>query len=183
LDTIQRCAWSETNNLFISYHDKEWGTVVHDDRLLFEMLNLEGVQAGLSWLTILKKRAFYKEAFDDFNPTVIAKYDEAKQNDLMTNQGIVRNRLKIQATIENAKGYLQVEKEFGSFDAYIWHFVNNEPLCRKRQSEAVVISERMSKDMKKRGFKFVGSTICYAFMQAVGMVNDHEPRCFRAEEA
>jgi len=177
---MKRCYWSETNELFIPYHDEEWGVPVHDDRLLFEMLNLEGAQAGLSWLIILRKRATYKEVFDNFDATKIAAYDEVKRAELMDNPGIVRNRLKINAAIENAKAYLIAQQEFGSFDNYIWQFVNNKPLTYKQHSAALEISESMSKAMKKRGFKFVGPTICYAFMQAVGMINDHEEYCFRS---
>lgn len=178
---LKRCAWSETNELFIPYHDNEWGVVVHDDRLLFEMLNLEGAQAGLSWLTVLKKRASYKETFDDFDATTIARYDESKRTELMNNAGIVRNRLKINAVIENAKTYLRVQTEYDSFDTYIWQFVNNKSFTHAQQAEAVSTSEHMSKQMKKHGFKFVGPTICYAFMQATGMINDHEPYCFKSK--
>ncbi|MDB5159998.1 MAG: DNA-3-methyladenine glycosylase [Candidatus Saccharibacteria bacterium] len=180
MKSLQRCHWADTNELFIPYHDDEWGEVVHDDRLLFEMLNLEGAQAGLSWLTVLRKRATYIQAFDNFDAKKIVAYDDTKRAELMSDAGIVRNRLKINATIENAKAYLQVQKEYGSFDAYIWQFVNNKQLTHKQYAEAVAISEVMSKEMKKRGFKFVGSTICYAFMQAMGMINDHEPYCFKA---
>jgi len=175
-----RCAWADTNELFIPYHDEEWGNIVHDDRLLFEMLNLEGAQAGLSWLTVLKKRATYKEAFDDFDVTKIIQYDDAKRAELMQNAGIVRNRLKINAVIENAKSLINAQEEFGSFDTYIWQFVAGKTLTYKDRGEATVISEIMSKTLKKRGFKFVGPTICYAFMQATGMINDHEPYCFKA---
>lgn len=181
MSKIQRCYWSETNELFIPYHDKEWGVPTHDDSLLFEMINLEGAQAGLSWLTVLKKRATYKEVFDNFDATKIAAYTEEKRAELMANPGIIRNRLKINATIENAKAYLLVRKEYGSFDAYIWGFVNNKSLAHNEHTKAVEISEQMSKAMKKRGFKFVGATICYAFMQATGMINDHENYCFKAK--
>jgi len=179
---MKRCYWSETNELFIPYHDEEWGVPVHEDRLLFEMINLEGAQAGLSWLTVLKKRAAYKEAFDNFDASKIAVYDEAKRAELMNNPGIVRNRLKINAAIENAKAYLQVTQEFGSFTAYIWKFINNTPFTHKQQGEATLVSEQMSKEMKKRGFKFVGPTICFAFMQAIGMINDHDTYCFRSKQ-
>jgi DNA-3-methyladenine glycosylase I len=165
----------------MSYHDKEWGVPVHDDRLLFEMLNLEGAQAGLSWLTILKKRDHYRRAFNDFNAAAIAKYTPAKKASLLRNEGIVRNRLKIDAVVDNAKAILEVQREFGSFDDYIWQFVAGSPLTGARKKNAVAISELMSKALKKRGFRFVGATICYAFMQAVGMVNDHAPNCFRAK--
>ena len=175
-----RCAWADTNELFTPYHDEEWGNIIHNDRLLFEMLNLEGAQAGLSWLIVLKKRATYKEAFDNFDVTKIIHYDEAKRAELMQNAGIVRNRLKINAVIENAKSLIKVQEEFGSFDTYIWQFVAGKTLTYKDRDEATVISEIMSKALKKRGFKFVGPTICYAFMQATGMINDHEPYCFKA---
>ena len=177
---MKRCYWSETNELFIPYHDKEWGVPVHNDRLLFEMLNLEGAQAGLSWLIILRKRAAYKTAFDNYNATKIAAYTDEKRAELMGNPGIVRNRLKINAAIENAKAYLAAKKEFGSFDNYIWKFVDGVPLTHKQQTEAVEVSQVMSKELKKRGFKFIGPTICFAYMQAVGMLNDHEPGCFKA---
>ncbi|GHO85963.1 DNA-3-methyladenine glycosylase I [Dictyobacter formicarum] len=169
-----------SHELFFSYHDEEWGVPVHDDRLLFEMLNLEGAQAGLSWLTILKKRENYRAAFDNFDARKIAKYDAAKKESLLQNEGIVRNRLKVNAVVENAKAVLEVQREFGSFDRYIWQFVDGEPLRASDRQHAVAVSERMSKDLKKRGFRFVGATICYAFMQAVGMVNDHTADCFRA---
>lgn len=173
-----RCHWAESHELFPAYHDEEWGTPVHDDRLLFEMINLEGAQAGLSWLTILKKRAEYKRAFDNFDAKKIVKYDARKRVSLMKNEGIVRNRLKIQATVENAKAFLEAQKEFGSFDAYIWSFVGGKTIPHSRRKEAIAISEVMSKALKKRGFRFVGATICFAFMQAVGMVNDHGKECF-----
>jgi DNA-3-methyladenine glycosylase I len=173
-----RCHWATTHELFPPYHDKEWGKPVHDDRELFERLNLEGAQAGLSWLTILKKRAEYRRAFERFNAKKIAGYDAKKKAALMKNDGIVRNKLKIQAVVENAKAYLAAQKEFGSFDKYIWGFVDGKPLPHSRRKEALLVGERMSKELKKRGFRFVGATICYAFMQAVGMVHDHEPGCF-----
>jgi len=173
----RRCAWAETNALFIPYHDREWGVPVHEDRLLFEMLNLEGAQAGLSWLTILKKRAHYQKVFDHFKARKIAAYGAAKRAALLKDAGIVRNRLKIHAVIENAKAFLAVQREYGSFDRYIWGFVDGKPLAKKA---AAACSERMSKELKRRGFRFVGPTICYAFMQAVGLLNDHAPRCFRA---
>jgi DNA-3-methyladenine glycosylase I len=163
--------------LLIAYHDEEWGVPVHDDRLLFEMLNLEGAQAGLSWLTILKKRSNYRNAFDNFKAGKIAGYNSAKVNAFLKNEGIVRNRLKIHAVIENAKAFLEVQREFGSFDRYIWQFVDGAPASKRG---ALTASERMSKDLARRGFRFVGPTICYAFMQAVGMVNDHSKECFRA---
>ena len=175
-----RCRWAQSHELFIPYHDEEWGVQVHDDRLLFEMLNLEGAQAGLSWLTILKKRERYREAFDHFDAEKIVHYDAAKKEALLKNEGIVRNRLKINAVVENAKAFLEVQREFGSFDMYIWQFVGGKPLPNAEKQNATAKSELMSKDLKKRGFRFVGATICYAFMQAVGMVNDHASDCFRA---
>jgi DNA-3-methyladenine glycosylase I len=179
-----RCAWSGTDPLYVSYHDKEWGVPVHDDRKLFEMLILEGAQAGLSWITILKKRENYRKAFDGFHAKEIAKYGKKNVAALLKNEGIVRNRLKIAAAIGNAQAFLAVQKEFGSFDRYIWQFVGGKPIQNSRQSMKGIPSrteesDAMSKDLKKRGFKFVGSTICYAFMQAVGMVNDHTVSCWR----
>ena len=176
-----RCKWATSYEEFIPYHDQEWGVPVHDDRLLFEMLNLEGAQAGLSWITILKKRASYRKAFDRFDAKKIAKYDAKKRASLLKDEGIVRNRLKINAVIENAKAFLTVQKEFGSFDRYIWQFVGGKPKRGGKQPASTPESDAMSKDLKKRGFKFVGSTICYAFMQAVGMINDHTADCFRAK--
>jgi len=179
LENKKRCQWAQSNELLLAYHDDEWGVPVHDDRLLFEMLNLEGAQAGLSWLTILKKRANYREAFDNFDARKIAKYGSAKVAGLLKNDGIVRNRLKIHAIITNAKAFLDIEREFGSFDTYLWQFTGGKPA---RRQDAAAIGERLSKDLKKRGFKFVGREICYAFMQAVGMVNDHSRDCFRARK-
>lgn len=176
---MKRCDWSETHELFISYHDLEWGVPTHDNRLLFEMLNLEGAQAGLSWLTVLKKRDRYREVFDNFDPAIIKNYDEQKRAKLINDAGIIRNRLKINAVIENARAYEKVTQEFGSFDAYIWSFVKNKPLDHNQAVEGAEISKQISKDMLKRGFKFVGPTICYAFMQATGLINDHSPDCFR----
>lgn len=182
-----RCEWAPASDpLYIEYHDKEWGVPVHDDRHLFEMLILEGAQAGLSWATILKKRENYRAAFDDFDAMKIVRYGEKKVTELLSNEGIVRNRLKIAAAIQNAKAFLEVQNEFGSFDAYIWQFVGGKPIINawKTLNELpakTTESDAMSKDLKKRGFKFVGSTICYAFMQAVGMVNDHIVDCFRYE--
>ena len=171
----------------IRYHDEEWGVPVHDDRLLFEFLILEGAQAGLSWSTVLKKRENYRAAFDNFDAEKIARYGEKKSAQLLNNPGIIRNRLKIHATIQNAKSFLKVREEFRSFDAYLWRFVDGKPIANRRKSMKEVpartkISDAMSKDLLKRGFKFVGSTICYAFMQATGMVNDHLVTCFRQEE-
>jgi len=176
-----RCKWAESHELLIPYHDEEWGVPVHDDRLLFEMLNLEGAQAGLSWLTILKKRDNYRKAFNDFDARAISKYTPAKTTSLLSNDGIVRNRLKIKAVVGNAKAFLAVQRECGSFDDYIWQFVAGQPLTGAKRKPAHAISDLMSKELKKRGFRFVGATICYAFMQAVGLVNDHAPNCFRAK--
>ncbi|MGB8065400.1 MAG: DNA-3-methyladenine glycosylase I [Candidatus Sulfotelmatobacter sp.] len=178
-----RCAWA-VGEQSIRYHDEEWGVPVHDDRVLFEFLILEGAQAGLSWSTILNKRENYRRAFDDFDAKRIAVYDRKKISALLKDSGIVRNRLKINSTVENAKAFLRVREEFGSFDRYIWQFVGGQPLVNWRKSLKQVPartaeSDAMSKDLKRRGFKFVGSTICYAFMQAVGMVNDHVVTCFR----
>jgi DNA-3-methyladenine glycosylase I len=182
-----RCAWGNSDPLYIEYHDREWGVPVHDDRTLFEFIILEGAQAGLSWSTILKKRDNYRKAFDNFEPQWVAAYDERKVAELLSNPGIVRNRLKIGAAIQNAKSFLEIQNEFGSFDAYIWRFVGGKPKQNAWQSLAQIPaktldSDAMSKDLVKRGFKFVGSTICYAFMQAVGMVNDHTVDCFRYSE-
>ena len=180
---MQRCAWP-TKELDIIYHDTEWGVPVHADRVLFEFLILEGAQAGLSWSTILNKRENYRRAFDRFDARKIAHYDAAKVKALLADAGIVRNRLKIAATIQNAKAFLAVQEEFGSFDKYIWGFVGGRPIQNRRKSLREIPprtpeSDAMSRDLLKRGFKFVGSTICYAFMQAVGMVNDHTVDCFR----
>ena len=178
-----RCAWA-TNELSIRYHDEEWGVPVHDDRTLFEFLILEGAQAGLSWNTILNKRENYRRAFDGFDPKKIARYDRRKITKLLGDASIVRNKLKIAAAVENAKAFLRVQEEFGSFDKYIWQFVGGKPKVNKWRSlralpARTAESDAMSKDLLRRGFKFVGSTICYAFMQAVGMVNDHSADCFR----
>ncbi len=183
---MQRCAWPKSEP-DIAYHDREWGVPVHDDRVLFEFLILEGAQAGLSWSTILKKRENYRRAMDDFDARRIARYDAHKVKQLLADAGIVRNRLKIAATIQNAKAFLAVQKELGSFDAYVWQFVGGRPMQNRRQSLQEIPartpeSDAMSKDLLKRGFKFVGSTICYAFMQAVGMVNDHTVDCFRYKQ-
>jgi DNA-3-methyladenine glycosylase I len=179
-----RCAWCGTDPLYVAYHDNEWGVPVHDDGKLFEMLNLEGAQAGLSWITILRKREHYRKAFDNFDAKKVAKYDSKKVKTLLANEGIVRNRLKIAATIENAKAFLAVQKEFGSFATYIWQFVGgkpirNSPRTMKDIPATTAESDAMSKDLKRRGFTFVGSTICYAFMQACGLVDDHTRDCFR----
>ena len=176
-----RCFWAKTP-LSIEYHDEEWGVPLHDDNRLFEFLILEGAQAGLSWETILRKRDNYRKAFDRFNPAKVAKYDQQKIDQLLNNDGIIRNRLKINSAVTNAQAFLEVQKEFGSFDEYVWRFVNGKPLKRKPGQPIAArteISDALSKDLLKRGFKFVGSTICYSFMQAVGMVNDHDATCFR----
>jgi DNA-3-methyladenine glycosylase I len=182
-----RCEWGTLDPLYLEYHDREWGVPVHDDRHLFEMLVLEGAQAGLSWLTVLRKREAFRKAFDNFDPPKVSRYSEKRVENLLHDSGIIRNRLKIEAAIKNARAFLQVKKEFGSFDRYIWQFVNQRPMqhrwTRLKDIPAKTPeSDAMSKDLKKRGFSFVGSTICYAFMQAVGMVNDHVVTCFRYEE-
>ena len=180
----KRCDWARTE-LSIAYHDKEWGVPVHDDRKLFEFLILEGAQAGLSWEIILRKRENYRAAFDRFDASKIAKYTDQKVAQLLNNEGIIRNRLKIAAAVQNARAFLAVKKEFSSFDSYIWQFVDGKPKKRKRGQGFIATSpesDAMSKDLSRRGFKFVGSTICYAFMQAVGMINDHNPTCFRYGE-
>ena len=183
----KRCLWGESDPIYMKYHDEEWGVPVHDDGKLFEMLNLEGAQAGLSWITILRKRENYRKAFDHFDAKKIASYDKRKTTKLLADTGIVRNRIKIAAFTMNAGLYLEVQKEFGSFDAYIWQFTGGTPLINRRSSMKDVPattkeSDAMSRELKKRGFKFVGSTICYAFMQATGMVNDHLVSCFRHRE-
>lgn len=183
---MKRCDWSQKEVNF-RYHDEEWGVPVHDDRTLFEFLILEGAQAGLSWDTILVKRDNYRKAYDNFDPAKVAKYTDAKCAKLLEDPGIVRNRLKVAASVANAKAFLAVQKEFGSFDKYIWSFVGGKPLDGKRKLHGEVpakteVSDAMSKDLKKRGFKFVGSTIMYAFMQAIGMVNDHLTTCFRYKQ-
>ena len=179
-----RCSWAQDGPLLIKYHDQEWGVPLHDDQQLFEFLILEGAQAGLSWITVLRKRDNYRKAFDNFDPVKIATYDKRKIDELRNNPGIIRNRLKIQATVTNARAVLDIQKEFGSFDTYIWGFVGGHTIQNKWEKleeipSSTPESEAMSKDLKKRGFKFVGPTICYAFMQAVGMVNDHVVGCFR----
>ncbi|MVF23907.1 DNA-3-methyladenine glycosylase I [Methylocaldum sp. BRCS4] len=184
LEPLTRCTWAERSLLEQAYHDHEWGTPVHDDRLLFEFLILEGAQAGLSWTTILRKRDAYRAAFDGFDPEHVARYDEAKTAELLANPGIVRNRLKIAAAVNNARRFLDVKEQFGSFDAFVWRFVDGCPRQNAWRSMADVPartpeSDAMSKDLEKRGFRFVGSVICYAYMQATGMVNDHTVDCFR----
>jgi DNA-3-methyladenine glycosylase I len=184
--TVKRCHWA-TSDLNIPYHDEEWGVPLHDDRALFELLILEGAQAGLSWDTVLKKRARYREVFDGFAVEKVARYDKKKIRELLRDAGIIRNKLKIASTISNAQAFLKVREEFGSFDKYIWQFVGGKPKQNARKTHnhlpaKTAESDAMSKDLKKRGFRFVGSTICYAFMQATGMVNDHLVDCYRYEE-
>jgi DNA-3-methyladenine glycosylase I len=180
---VYRCEWGDFDPLLTTYHDQEWGVPVHDDQLLFEIFNLEGAQAGLSWLTILKKRDNYLKAFDNFDANKIAKYDEAKRAELLTDEGIIRNRLKVNAFVENARAYLKVKDEFGSFDAYVWQFTDDKTIIGSDDRDKTnAISKAMSKDMKKRGFRFVGPTTVLAFMQAVGIVNDHEQNCYRFRE-
>lgn len=184
---INRCKWAGKDPIYIAYHDTEWGVPLHEDRKLFEFLALDGAQAGLSWITILKKRQNYRQAFDHFDPQKIARYDSHKIDQLLSNPGIIRNKLKIEATVLNARAFLSIQNESGSFDAYIWQFVGGRTLKNrwKTLSEVPAYSDEskaMSNDLKKRGFKFVGPTICYAFMQAAGMVNDHVMDCFRYNE-
>ncbi len=184
IDSKTRCPWCRASAAYVAYHDREWGTPVHDERMLFELLILEGAQAGLSWSTILNKRDHYRKAFDNFDARKIARYTDAKVARLLADAGIVRNRLKIAAAIRNAQAFLAVQQEFGSFDRYIWRFVGGKPRLNRRRSLKQVpartpASDAMSKDLQRRGFKFVGSTICYAYMQATGMVNDHLVGCFR----
>ncbi len=183
----RRCEWCGTDPLYVKYHDEEWGVPVHDDIKHFEMIILDGAQAGLSWLTVLRKRKNYRKAFDNFDPEKVAQYDEKKIEELLKNPGIIRNKLKVRSAVTNAQAFLKVQKEFGSFDNYIWQFVHNKTIVNKWKSLKEVPatskeSDAMSKDLKKLGFKFVGSTICYAYMQAAGMVNDHIVSCFRYKE-
>lgn len=184
---MERCPWPGKDEMYIKYHDEEWGVPVHDDRKHFEFLVLEGAQAGLSWATILKRRENYRKAYDNFDPAKVAKYDETKVAELLANAGIIRNRKKIESSINNARLFLEVQKEFGSFDNYIWSFVDHKPVINswKTLSELPAkteLSDRISKDLKKRGFSFVGSTIIYAHIQAIGLVNDHLVSCFRYRE-
>ena len=186
-DSKKRCPWCLGSDNYVAYHDEEWGVPLHDERMLFELLILEGAQAGLSWSTILNKRHNYRKAFDGFDARKIARYSDRKIASLLADAGIVRNRLKIAATVQNAKAFLAVQKEFGSFDRYIWNFVCGKTIQNRRRSMQDVPastpeSDAMSKDLKKRGFKFVGTTICYAYMQATGMVNDHLLQCFRHQQ-
>jgi DNA-3-methyladenine glycosylase I len=185
--TPQRCPWPGSDPLYLTYHDEEWGVPAHDDRHLFEMLVLEGAQAGLSWITILRKRQRYREVFDGFEPEVVAAYGARKKQTLLRDTGIVRNRLKIDAAVANARSFLAVQNEYGTFDRYVWSFVGGSPKMNRwaemKQVPAKTLeSDALSKDLQKRGFRFVGSTICYAFMQAVGMVNDHVVSCYRHRE-
>ncbi len=182
-----RCGWCGTDPLYVKYHDEEWGTPVHDDRVLFEFLVLEGAQAGLSWITILRKRAHYRKVYDDFDPEKVASYGEEKYMQLLEDPGIVRNRLKIASSIKNARLFLDIQKEYGSFDRYLWAYVEGKPVVGDYSSYqdapcSTALSDRISKDLKKRGFGFVGSTIIYSFLQAVGVVEDHENTCFRKVE-
>jgi len=185
--TVKRCAWALSSQQYLDYHDKEWGVPVHDDRKLFEMLILEGVQAGLSWSLILKKRDGYLQAFDGFDVHKIARYDDRKVQELLANPEIVRNRLKIRAAIQNARAFLELQSRYGSFDAFLWRFVGGQPMQNAWQTLQEIPastreSDAVSKELKRQGFTFVGTTICYAFMQAVGMVNDHTVECFRWQE-
>ena len=190
-DEVKRCKWLEhnqkPNDVYIKYHDEEWGVPVYNDRLLFEYLVLEGAQAGLSWSTILNKRNNYKSAYNNFDPKIVSKYDEHKKLELLQDSGIVRNKLKILSSITNARAFMDVQNEFGSFDKYIWSFTNHQTIHNTSRNPSympitTIESDNMSKDLKRRGFKFVGSTICYSFMQAIGMVNDHDLDCFRYNE-
>lgn len=179
----KRCEWATSDPIYIDYHDQEWGKPTHDDQELFELLCLEGAQAGLSWITILKRRENYRKAFDNFDPKVVQGYSEEKIQEILQDAGIIRNKLKVRSVVTNAKAFLQVQEEFGSFDAYIWDFVDGAPILNDWSDHAEVPattdgSQQMSKDLKKRGFKFVGPTICYAYMQSAGLVNDHTRECF-----
>ncbi|WP_052911056.1 DNA-3-methyladenine glycosylase I [Riemerella anatipestifer] len=184
LKNKERCGWVTNDEIYINYHDTEWGEPVFEDKKLFEMLLLEGFQAGLSWITILKKRENFRQAFDDFSYTKIATYDQTKHKELLCNTGIIRNRLKIESSVKNAKAFIKVREEFGSFSQYIWRFVEHQPIRNEFKNLSEVpastpLSDKISKDLKKRGFKFVGTTIIYAFMQAIGMVNDHVQTCYK----
>ena len=186
-DGKTRCAWAGTDPLYVAYHDTEWGVPVHDDKLHFEFLVLEGAQAGLSWITILRKRENYRSAYDGFDPAIVARYDERKIGRLLDNPGIVRNRLKIRSSVANAGRFLDIQREFGSFDNYLWSWVDGKPVISACESDADVpastpLSDRISKDLKARGFSFVGTTIMYSHLQAVGVVNDHVTACFRYAE-
>ena len=183
MEQIRRCEWAGPDQIYIDYHDNEWGRPLHDDNKLFEMLILEGMQAGLAWITVLKKREAFRTAFDNFEPQKVALYDDAKVEALMADAGIIRHRGKINAAIGNAKAFLEIQRDHGSFDAFIWSYVDNKPIHNHFQSEAEIpattlLSDKISKDLKKHGFKFVGSTIVYAYMQAIGIVNDHVKKCY-----
>lgn len=183
-DGRRRCGWVSDDPLYVEYHDQEWGVPLHDDRRLFEMLTLEGAQAGLSWITVLRKRPNYRRLFDGFKVEKVARYGEAKVEGLLQDAGIIRNRLKVESTVSNAQAFLRVQDSHGSFDSYLWDFVDGRPVVNRWKTLAEVpastpLSDALSKDLKRRGFRFVGTTICYAFMQAVGMVNDHTTDCFR----
>ena len=183
-ETLQRCSWAQGSKLEQDYHDREWGVPLHDDKKLFEFITLEGAQAGLSWLTVLKKRENYRKLFDDFDVEKIARYNKRKLESLLRNPGIIRNRLKVESTVSNARACIEIQNEFGSFDSFIWRFTDGQPIVNQWQRiqdipASTAISDAMSKELKMRGFRFVGSTICYAFMQATGMVNDHTTDCFR----
>ncbi len=187
MQTLKRCAWASDDPLYQRYHDEEWGVAVHDDKTRFEFLILEGFQAGLSWLTILKKRENFRAAFDDFDASTVANYDETKVASLLQDAGIIRNKLKVNAAITNARAFLAVQEEFGSFDTYCWQFVKGKPLVNhwgsyKQVPATTKLSDSFSKDLKKRGFKFVGGTIIYSYMQATGMIMDHTTNCFRYKE-
>ena len=182
-----RCEWCGTEEIYVKYHDEEWGVPVHDDKVHFEFLILEGAQAGLSWITVLRKRDNYRKAFDNFDVNKVSRYTEKRIEKLLQNPGIIRNKLKVRSAVSNAQAFIEVQMEFGSFDKYIWHFVNNKPIVNKRKKMSdlpatSIESDALSKDLKKRGFKFVGSTIMYAHMQAIGMINDHTKDCFRYKE-
>ena len=184
---IERCPWTTNNELMIKYHDTEWGVPVYDDIKLFEFITLDAFQAGLSWSIVLKKREAFREAFSNFNPEIVSRFDDKKVEELINNPAIIRNKLKIKATVENAKSFLKVQKEYGSFSNFIWKYVDGKPIVNKWMDIKEIpprteLSDKMSKDLKKIGFKFVGSTICYAFMQAAGLVNDHLVNCFRYEQ-
>jgi DNA-3-methyladenine glycosylase I len=184
---MNRCPWSTINDLYIQYHDEEWGTPFHDDNKQFEFLVLESAQAGLSWLTVLRKRENYRKAYDNFNPVKVSKYDSRKVEQLLSNKGIIRNRRKIESSINNAKRFIAVQAEYSSFDKYIWSFVNNKPIINRWKEESSIpantpLSDLISKDLKERGFTFVGSTIIYSHLQAVGIVNDHLVTCFRFKQ-
>ena len=188
MDKINRCSWCGDDPLYVDYHDKEWGTPVYDDPTLFEFLILETFQAGLSWITVLRKRENFRRAFDNFNYKKIAQYEEAKIQELLLDSGIIRNKLKVRATVSNAQAFMKVQEEFGSFSKYIWGFTGGKPIVNSFEKLSQVpantpLSDKISKDLKKRGFKFVGTTVVYAHMQATGMVNDHEVGCFRYDEA